>query len=44
MAVKGLIDIRELAHVWRVSRFDFHVAMATLIGVLLLGILKGITF
>lgn len=42
MAVKGLIDIRELAHVWRVSRLDFHVAIAALLGVLLLGILKGI--
>ena len=38
VAVKGLIDLRELAHVWRVSRFDFHVAMAALLGVLLLGI------
>jgi len=42
VAVKGLVDLRELAHVWRVSRFDFHVAMAALVGVLLLGILKGI--
>ena len=42
VAVKGLIDLRELAHVWRVSRFDFNVAMAALMGVLLLGILKGI--
>jgi SulP family sulfate permease len=42
VAVKGLIDLRELAHVWRVSRFDFNVAMAALIGVLFLGILKGI--
>jgi MFS superfamily sulfate permease-like transporter len=24
VAVKGLVDLRELAHVWRVSRFDFH--------------------
>jgi len=42
MAVKGLIDLRELAHVFRVSRFDFRVAITALIGVLLLGILKGI--
>jgi len=42
VAVKGLVNLRELAHVFRVSRFDFHVAMAALAGVLLLGILKGI--
>ena len=42
VAVKGLIDLRELAHVFRVSRFDFNVAMVALVGVLLLGILKGI--
>lgn len=42
VAVKGLIDIRELGHVWRVSRFEFNVAMVALVGVLFLGILRGI--
>ncbi|QSA97804.1 SulP family inorganic anion transporter [Methylococcus sp. EFPC2] len=42
VAIKGLIDIRGLAHAWRVSRFDFNVAMGALIGVLFLGILKGV--
>jgi high affinity sulfate transporter 1 len=42
VAVKGLIDIRELRHVWRVSRFEFTVSMVAFAGVLLLGILKGV--
>lgn len=42
MAVTGLINIRELRRVWRVSRLEFQVAMAALVGVLLLGILKGV--
>ena len=27
VAVKGLVDVRELRHVWRVSRYEFLVAM-----------------
>jgi sulfate permease, SulP family len=42
MAIKGLINLRELAHLWRVSRLEFTVAAIALIGVLLLGILKGV--
>jgi SulP family sulfate permease len=42
MAVTGLINIRELRRVWRVSRLEFQVAMIALVGVLLLGILKGV--
>jgi high affinity sulfate transporter 1 len=42
VAVKGLIDIRELRHVWRVSRYEFCVAMVAFAAVLLLGILKGV--
>jgi high affinity sulfate transporter 1 len=41
-AVAGLIDVREMRHLWRVSRFDFAAAAAALAGVLLLGILEGI--
>jgi sulfate permease, SulP family len=41
-AVKGLINLRELRHVWRVSRFEFIVSMVAFAGVLLLGILKGV--
>ena len=42
VAVKGLIDVGALLHLWRVSRFEFSIAMVALVGVLLLGILKGV--
>uniref|UniRef100_UPI003F49140F SulP family inorganic anion transporter n=1 Tax=Cupriavidus yeoncheonensis TaxID=1462994 RepID=UPI003F49140F len=42
VAVKGLINIAELRHVWRVSRFEFAVSMVAFAAVLLLGILKGV--
>ena len=42
VAVRGLIDLKALRHLWRVSRFEFRVAMVALVGVLLLGILKGV--
>jgi sulfate permease, SulP family len=42
LAVRGLIDITALRHLWRVSRFEFSVSMVALVGVLLLGILKGV--
>lgn len=42
VAVKGLIDVREMARLWRVSRFEFKVAMVAFAGVLLQGILRGV--
>ena len=42
VAVKGLVNIGELRHVWRVSRLEFGVSMVAFAGVLLLGILKGV--
>jgi MFS superfamily sulfate permease-like transporter len=42
VAVRGLIDVRALRRLWRVSRFEFRIAMVALVGVLLLGILKGV--
>ena len=42
VAVKGLIDIRELRHVWKVSRYEFAVSMVAFAAVLLEGILKGV--
>ncbi len=42
VAVRGLIDLPALRHLWRVSRFEFSIAMVALVGVLLLGILKGV--
>jgi anti-anti-sigma factor len=43
-AVRGLIDLRALRHLRRVSRLEFRIAMVALVGVLLLGILKGVLF
>jgi high affinity sulfate transporter 1 len=42
VAVKGLIDLRELRHLWRVSRLDFFAAAVALCGVLLMGVLDGV--
>lgn len=42
VAVKGLIDIRGLKRLREVSRLEFRVALVALLGVLLLGILKGV--
>jgi high affinity sulfate transporter 1 len=42
VAVKGLIDVAALRHLWRVSRFEFAISMVALVGVLVLGILKGV--
>jgi SulP family sulfate permease len=42
VAVKGLIDFPEMGRLWRVSRFEFTVAMVAFGGVLLLDILKGV--
>jgi anti-anti-sigma factor len=42
VAVRGLFDVAALRHLWRVSRFEFSIALVALAGVLLLGILKGV--
>ena len=42
MAVKGLINFRQIGHLWRVSRLEFTVAAVALVGVLLFGILNGV--
>jgi MFS superfamily sulfate permease-like transporter len=42
VAVKGLIDVAALRHLWRVSRFEFTISIVALGAVLLLGILKGV--
>jgi high affinity sulfate transporter 1 len=41
-AIYGLLDIPAMLRMWRISRFDFYVAVAALAGVLALGILNGI--
>ena len=42
VAVKGLVKVPELRRLWRVRRLEFAVSMVALVGVLLLGILKGV--
>jgi len=42
VAVKGLVKVDELRHVWRVSRFEFAVSMVAFVAVLILGILDGV--
>jgi len=42
VAVKGLINFREIGRLWRISRLEFTVAAVALVGVLLLGILNGV--
>jgi high affinity sulfate transporter 1 len=44
VAVRGLIDVRALRHLRQVSRLEFRIAIVALVGVLLLGILKGVLF
>jgi sulfate permease, SulP family len=44
VAVRGLIDLAALRHLWRVSPLEFKIAMVALVAVLLLGILKGVLF
>lgn len=42
VAVKGLVNVGELRHVWRVSRFEFAISMIAFAAVLTMGILKGV--
>ena len=42
VAVKGLIDVPELNHLWRTSRLDFAAAGVAFSGVLLMGVLDGV--
>jgi high affinity sulfate transporter 1 len=42
VAVAGLIDLRELRHLWRASRWDFAAAAVALAGVLTMGVLDGV--
>jgi sulfate permease, SulP family len=42
VAVRGLVDVAALRHLWRVSRLEFNISMVALVGVLLFGILKGV--
>ncbi len=41
-AAMGLFDLKELRHLWHVSRAEFAVAMLTMVGVIALDVLEGI--
>lgn len=43
VAVSGFIKIDEFKRLWQISRLEFNVALVAFVGVLLLGILKGVT-
>lgn len=42
VAILGLFDIKEFVHLFRVSKTEFTVASIALLGVIFLGILKGV--
>jgi SulP family sulfate permease len=42
VAIGGLIDVKGMKHLWKVSRVEFTVAMIALAGVIVLGIIKGV--
>jgi high affinity sulfate transporter 1 len=42
MAIQGLINPRELRHLYRISKMEFRIAMVATVGVLGFGILKGV--
>jgi len=42
VAVAGFVKIEDFRQLWLVSRLEFNVALVAFIGVLLLGILKGV--
>jgi high affinity sulfate transporter 1 len=42
VAVTGLVQVNTLRHIWRFSRTEFAVAMASLLGVLGSGLLNGV--
>ena len=42
VAIKGLFDVRQVAHLWRASRQDFAAAAVAFAGVLLMGVLDGV--
>lgn len=42
VAIRGLVDIKEMKHLYQVNKQEFFVAMIALFGVLIFGILKGV--
>jgi high affinity sulfate transporter 1 len=42
VAIRGLFDLEEMKHLYRINKQEFYVAMTALVGVLIWGILKGV--
>lgn len=42
VAIKGLVDLKEMKRLYAVNRFDFVVAMTALVSVIVFGILEGV--
>ncbi|MCX6326437.1 MAG: sulfate permease [Bacteroidia bacterium] len=42
VAIKGLVDIKEMKRLFKVNSFDFVIAITALISVIVFGILKGV--
>jgi high affinity sulfate transporter 1 len=42
VAIKGLVDIKEMKRLFKVNRFDFVIAMTALLSVIIFGILYGV--
>jgi high affinity sulfate transporter 1 len=42
VAIRGLFDLKEMKHLYKINKEEFFVAMIALIGVLVFGILKGV--
>ena len=42
VAIRGLFDLKEIKHLYKINKEEFFVAMIALISVLIFGILKGV--
>ncbi|HSA04209.1 MAG TPA: SulP family inorganic anion transporter, partial [Tenuifilaceae bacterium] len=42
VAIKGLVDIKEMKRLWNVNKFDLVIAITALLSVIIFGILQGV--
>lgn len=42
VAIRGLVDVKELKRLFKVNKFDFIIAITALLSVIIFGILKGV--
>lgn len=42
VAIKGLFDVKEMKHLYKINKQEFYVAMIALVGVVIWGILTGV--